>query len=163
MKALSNVTNRRTLLKTLSLGAAGPLLAPLVTRLEAEAAGRKAARVVFFIEGNGLPATHIQPVGITRSEMPNLRNPQVKQSGEDRLVDLPLNGPGVSLPESIAPLSRHLKRLSIIQGLSGRVCGGGADRGEIVAVGGETTEVAVELYLGEILQPRDVARGVGLE
>lgn len=125
MKPLSNVTNRRTLLKTLSLGAAGPLLAPLVTRLEAEAAGRKAARVVFFVEGNGLPATHIQPVGITRSEMPNLRNPQVKQSGEDRLVDLPLNGPGVSLPESIAPLSRHLKRLSIIQGLSGRVCGGG--------------------------------------
>lgn len=117
--------NRRSLLKTLSLGAAAPFLTPFVSRLKAEAMGEKPMRFVFLVEGNGLPAEHIQPVGITRHEIPNMRNPQVKQSGEDQLVDLQLSAPVHSLPEPLAPLSRHVKRMTILQGLSGRVCGGG--------------------------------------
>ena len=117
--------NRRSLLKALSLGATAPLLSPLISRLEAETQGKKPVRFVFLVEGNGLPAEHIQPVGITRQEMPNMRNPQVKQSGEDQLIDLKLSANGHSLPEPLAPLARHVDRLTIMQGLSGRVCGGG--------------------------------------
>ena len=117
--------DRRSLLKALSLGATAPLLAPFVSRLEAEARGKKPVRFVFLVEGNGLPATHIQPTGITRNEIPNMRNPQVKQSGEDHLVDLKLTAEGHGLPDPLAPLARHIKRLTILQGLSGRVCGGG--------------------------------------
>ncbi len=45
----------------------------------------------------------------------------------------------------------------------GQVRGGGADRGEIVAVGGETTEVAVEFYLGEGGEPGTVGGSGGIE
>lgn len=117
---------RRSLLKSVSLGAAAPLLAPLVSRLQAAAStGERPVRVVLVVEGNGLPATHIQPVGIPRAEMPNQRNPQVPQSAEETLVDLTLSAPGQQLPEPIGPLERHTDRLTILQGLSGRVCGGG--------------------------------------
>jgi hypothetical protein len=119
--------HRRSLLKSLSLGAAAPLLSPLISRLQAEAnGGPKPMRFVFLLEGNGLPAAQIQPVGIARNEIPNMRNPGVsKQSGEETLVDLQLSAAGCSLPAPLAPLARHLKRLTILQGLSGRVCGGG--------------------------------------
>ena len=84
-----------------------------------------APRVVFLVEGNGLPARHIQPIGIERAEMPNMRNPQVKQSAEEKLVDVALDSEGVQLSEPLKPLERHKDRLTIVQGLSGRVCGGG--------------------------------------
>ncbi len=122
---------RRSFLRSLSLGASAPLLSPLISRLEAENRGVKPMRVVFMLEGNGLDPRQIQPVGIKRQEMPNMRNPagQVKQSAEDALVDLKLSAPGHSLSEAIAPLSRHMKRLTVLQGLSGRVCGGGHGNG----------------------------------
>jgi len=116
---------RRTFLKSLSLGASAPLLSPLVGRLEAETRGVRPMRFVFVVEGNGLPAPHIQPLGITRKVQKNLRNPQVEQSGEDALVDLPLVDPTHKLPASLEPLAAFADRMTIIQGLSGRVCGGG--------------------------------------
>lgn len=117
---------RRSFLKALSFGASAPLLSPLVARLQAESRGVKPMRFVFVVEGNGFPAVQAQPVGIVRPEMPNLRNAGAsKQNGAEALVDQPLSAPGVSLPEALAPLSRHLRRLTILQGLSGRVCGGG--------------------------------------
>ena len=82
-------------------------------------------RFLFLVEGNGLPADHIQPEGIVRNVMPNLRNKLVKQSAEDSVIDLKLTEPGVKLPDPIAGLQRHIDRLTILQGLSGRVCGGG--------------------------------------
>lgn len=115
--------NRRSLLKTVSLGASAPLLAPLVSRLDAAAAGERPKRVVFLVEGNGLPAAHVQPIGIPRAEMPNLRNAQISQSAEEKLVDLRLSD--FELPEPLAPLAKHTNRLTILQGISGRVCGGG--------------------------------------
>lgn len=116
---------RRTFLKSLSLGASTPLLAPLVGRLEAETRGVRPMRFVFVIEGNGLPANHIQPLGIPRKVQKNLRNPQVDQSGEDALVDVSLDDDTIKLPASLEPLATFRNRLTIIQGLSGRVCGGG--------------------------------------
>jgi hypothetical protein len=122
---------RRSLLKTLPIGVVAPYLAPLVARAEAETQGRKPMRFIFMLEGNGLDPVQIQPVGIPRREMPNMRNPggQVKQSAEDALVDLKLTAPGQSLSEAIAPLTRHMRRLTVLQGLSGRVCGGGHGNG----------------------------------
>jgi hypothetical protein len=120
-----SIMNRRTFLNTLSLGASAPLLSPILSRLHASSNGKVAPRVVFLVEGNGLPATHIQPIGIERAEMPNMRNPQVKQSAEEKLVDVALDSEGVELPEPLKPLERHIDRLTLVQGLSGRVCGGG--------------------------------------
>ena len=117
--------NRRKFLNSLSLGASTPLLLPILSRLHAANNGQVAPRVVFLVEGNGLPALHIQPIGIQRAEMPNMRNPQVKQSAEEKLVDVVLDSTGVELPEPIRSLERHKDRLTIVQGLSGRVCGGG--------------------------------------
>ena len=117
---------RRSVLKSLAVGTVTPLLWPVLSRVQAEARGGPLPkRVVFFLEGNGLPAEHLQPVGIARREIPNMRNPQVKQSAEESLVDQRLSADGIKLPEPLAPLARHVKRLTILQGLSGRVCGGG--------------------------------------
>lgn len=119
-----NSLSRRSLLKTVSLGAATPLLAPFLSRLEAAATtGEKPNRVVFLVEGNGIPATHLQPDGIERPTIPNMRNANVKQNGADSLIDLKLSDH--NLPEPLLPLKRHVDRLTILQGLSGRVCGGG--------------------------------------
>src|SRR6188474_491778 len=100
---------RRTLLKSLSATVVAPYLVPLVSWLHAETVGQKPMRFVFFLEGNGLPAEHLQPVGILRREIPNMRNSQVKQSGEETLVDLQLSAEGRVLPEPLAPLARHGK------------------------------------------------------
>ncbi|MFT5468862.1 MAG: hypothetical protein ACI8UO_003974 [Verrucomicrobiales bacterium] len=115
--------NRRSLLKSVSLGGAAPLLTPFLSHLEAAAAGETPKRVVFLVEGNGLPAEHVQPVGVPRAEMPNLRNTHISQSAEEKLIDLRLSD--FELPEPLTPLARHTDRLTILQGLSGRVCGGG--------------------------------------
>ena len=116
---------RRSFLKTVSLGASAPFLSPLLARLEAESRGVKPLRFVFLVEGNGLPAPHLQPIGIPRKVQKNLRNPQVEQSAEDALVDLRLSDPKHQLPPGLEPLAKFRDRLTILQGLSGRVCGGG--------------------------------------
>jgi len=115
---------RRTLLKALPSGAIAPFLYPLVARVEAEIAGLKPMRFVFFIEGNGTPPAHVQPVGIERKIMKNPTHWN-QITAADTLIDMPLSSPGVSLSEPLQPLATHTKRLTIIQGLSGRICGGG--------------------------------------
>jgi hypothetical protein len=121
---------RRSFLKTVSLGAGAPLLSPVLSRLEAETRGERPMRFVFFLEGNGLPPDDIQPVGIERRDMMNPKGGQTgKCNGEDTLVEARLSTPGIRLPDPIAPLERHLRRLTLLQGLSGRVCGGGHSNG----------------------------------
>ena len=122
---------RRSLLKTLALGATTPLLSPLLLRLEAEAAGApKPMRFVFFLEGNGLPPDDIQPTGLMRKDMPNPKGGQTgKCNGEDSLVDVDLSAPVYGLPTPLSPLERHRHRLTLLQGMSGRVCGGGHSNG----------------------------------
>lgn len=58
--------NRREILKGVTLGAGGALLSPLLSRIEAEAAGRdtRPTRFVFVVEGNGLRPYHVVPEGI---------------------------------------------------------------------------------------------------
>jgi len=81
-------------------------------------------RFVFFIEGNGTPPAHVQPVGIERKIMKNPTHWN-QITAADTLIDMPLSSPGVSLSEPLQPLAKHTKRLTIIQALSGRICGGG--------------------------------------
>jgi hypothetical protein len=119
--------DRRTLLKSLAAGSVAPFLTPLVGRVEAAARGELPIRVVFFLEGNGLPPTHVQPLGIERRTLKNSRGRDCNDAAA--LIDLPLDAESVSLPEPLTPLERHRKRLTIVQGLSGRVCGGGHSNG----------------------------------
>ena len=113
-----NILTRRSFLHGTTLGAGGVLLAPLLQRLQAESAGAPAPRrFVFVVEGNGLNPDQIQPKSITRK-----RNAQ-SQNDADGLVDLPLAQH--DLPRALEPLADFKDRLTIIQGLSGRVCGGG--------------------------------------
>ncbi|MEY4180433.1 MAG: hypothetical protein RLY70_4007 [Planctomycetota bacterium] len=120
--------HRRTLLKTLPLGAVAPHLAPLVARAESEANGRKPMRFVFVLEGNGLWPEHVMPKGFVRKEVQNPRGGdhhfQV-MNGADELIDMPLGGPNGQLPDALAPLEKHIRRMTLLTGLSGRVAGGG--------------------------------------
>ncbi len=153
-------TGRRDVLKGLTLGAGGLVLAPILSRLEARAAGRAvtAKRFVFVVESNGVPPQQLAPSGVTRK--PRAQRPG---DGPETLVDLPLRGR--ELPFSLAPVKPWQDRVTIVQGLSGRVCGGGhsnnfqalgafgagrANGGESVAVLGETVDGALAKHLGGI-------------
>ncbi len=120
--------DRRDLLKTLPAGAVAPYLMPLIARAEAEAQGKKPMRFVFLLEGNGLWPEHVMPKGFVRQEMKNPRGGDhhfEKTNGADELADLPLGGPNGQLPDALSPLEKHMKRLTLLTGLSGRVAGGG--------------------------------------
>ncbi len=124
--------DRRTLLKSLPAGAIAPYLAPLIARAEADAAGIKPMRFVFVIEGNGLWPEQIMPSGFKRKEMKNPRGGDHRfqvTNGEDELTDLPLGGSDTQLCEAVKPLEKHIDRLTLLTGLSGRVAGGGHGNG----------------------------------
>lgn len=113
-----NFLSRRSFLQGATLGAGGVLLSPLLERLEAASSGAPAPRrFVFVVEGNGVNPEQVQPATIARR-----RNGQ-SQNDADGLVDLPLAQH--ELPRALEPLAEFKDRLTIIQGLSGRVCGGG--------------------------------------
>ncbi len=107
--------NRREILKGISLGTGGLLLSPIVGQLEAHAAGssKLPKRFVFVLEGNGLNPAQIQPV--------NLKRAKQKDRTELRQESLAK----YELPEALEPLKEFKDRLTVVQGLSGRVCGGG--------------------------------------
>ncbi|MEE2786212.1 MAG: DUF1552 domain-containing protein [Myxococcota bacterium] len=92
--------NRRRALKNLLAGSSSVLLAPLVTRVVAEACGAQAPpkRVVFVVEGCGMNYTRFTPPGIA------------------------LNGAvetdQFELSPMMSALSRHRDRLTLIDGLS---------------------------------------------
>lgn len=112
--------NRRDALKSLGLSAGAALLSPILSRLEAQAAGRPvtAKRFVFVVESNGVRPEQIAPVGLVRQ--PRRQEPL---NGPETLVDLPLAGR--ELPFSLEPVKPWKDRVTIVQGLSGRICGGG--------------------------------------
>ncbi len=113
-----NFLTRRSFLHGTTLGTGSVLLAPLLQRLQAESAGAPAPRrFVFVVEGNGLNPDQVQPKTIARK-----RSAQ-NQNDADGLVDLPLAQH--ELPRALEPLAEFKDRLTIIQGLSSRVCGGG--------------------------------------
>ncbi|MEM7013863.1 MAG: DUF1552 domain-containing protein, partial [Verrucomicrobiota bacterium] len=101
--------HRRTALRKLSLGAGAIGLSPFLKHLEAADAGELPKRFVFVVKSSGLQAEFLNPEGLTH--------------GGDAIVDSTLDGK--VLPESLKPLEAFRDRLTIIQGLSGKMCSNG--------------------------------------
>lgn len=112
--------NRRDALKTLGLSAGATFLTPILSRLHAQAAGEKvtAKRFVFVVESNGVRPEQLAPSGITRK--PRDQRPL---NGPAELLDVSLSDR--DLPFSLEPIQPWKDRVTIVQGLSGRICGGG--------------------------------------
>jgi len=102
-------TNRRDALKGLSLGAGSFLLSPLLQQATAQASLQtpRPQRFVFVVKSSGIVPEGVTPPSITSTDA-------VNQSLQ-----------GVRLPDSMAPLEPFKDQLSIIQGLSGKMCRGG--------------------------------------
>ena len=87
----------------------------VIQQLQAHADGQQPQprRVVFVLEGNGLNPHQVMPEGLTRprqNDRTELRNTSLADH---------------NLPRALQPLQPFKNRMCIIQGLSGRVCGGG--------------------------------------
>jgi len=105
--------SRRDVLKNASLATGGLLLSPIFDQIKAQAAGapRRPPRFVFVLEGNGLPWQQVTPVGIERK----------KESS--RMVNESLLKR--DLPQALKPIKQYRDMLTVVNGLSGRVAGGG--------------------------------------
>jgi len=112
--------NRRDALKGLSLGAGSIVLAPLLERMQAQAAGKaeQPKRFVFVVESNGFTPQQGAPVDYERKS-----RPQRPLSGSAEMVDFSLSGK--KLPPALESLTPWQDKVTLLQGLSGRICGGG--------------------------------------
>jgi len=99
------ITSRRTLLK----GAGASLLSPFLAHMEAAQKGNLPKRFVFVVKSSGLQAEYLNPEGLTH--------------GGDKIVDASLEGK--KLPDSLQSLEPFKNRLTILQGLSGKMCNSG--------------------------------------
>jgi len=115
---------RRDVLKGLSLGASAVALQPFLSRLALAADGKlPAPRFLFVVEGNGLPPKQVHPAGVQFVER------EAREKSERHSLT------GLELPVSLKPIDEFRDRLTIIQGLSGRMCTGGhsSDHGALGA------------------------------
>ncbi|MEM1224729.1 MAG: DUF1552 domain-containing protein [Planctomycetota bacterium] len=115
---------RRRFLQSLSLGAAAPLLLPTLDRICMAADGElPPLRFLFVVEGNGLP-----PLQVVPKNMP-FRQRQERNSFASWRID------DATLPIGMEPIDAYKDRLTIVQGLSGRMCSGGhsSDHGTLGA------------------------------
>jgi len=137
--------DRRTFFRGTTLGLGGLYLAPFVRQLEAATAvGDKPARVLFFVQGNGVYPQEIQPKGIELPKRP------------DALEERKLAGHEMAM--SMEPLAPWTDRMTLIHGLSGRIARGSHNMG-FAALGcwpmgkkayGETVDAALARNLGGI-------------
>ena len=120
---------RREIIKSLSFGAGlSPLMLPILQQLKAEASGNASQlpkRFLFVVKCSGLTPAELVPQGIRN----NLVQPpeedgwpeELKRS--DKLIDISLVDQ--VLPPSLKSLEPFQDHLTILQGLSGRMCRGG--------------------------------------
>lgn len=144
--------HRRDALKGISLGAGSLVLAPILSQLSAQAAGSPTTpkRFVFVVESNGVRPEQIAPIGVERK--PREQRP----GGPTDFVDISLADK--DLPFSLEPLSPWKDKLTIVEGLSGRVCGGGHSNNFMAlgafgggrGSGGESTAVLGETIDGSL-------------
>ncbi len=152
--------SRRNFLRNTGFGVGALALSPIMQQLEARAAGiaPKAPRFVFVVESNGLPPAHVAPPGVKRGT-----RRQQPLNGPAEFLDLSLAER--DLPVSLEPVSPWKDKVTIVQGLSGKVCGGGHSNnfqalgafgagrgasGESTAVLGPTVDGALAKHLGGI-------------
>ena len=121
---------RRQLLERstlLSGGAAlSPLLLPFVEQARAEAAGAAPPlRVVFIVKSSGLTPAELVPQDMAKDWVKASDNPTWPDNLKpaEKLIDVPLADR--KLHESLAALEPLKSKMTIVQGLSGRMCRGG--------------------------------------
>lgn len=152
-------TSRRQFLRNTGLGAGAFALGPTVQQLQARANGivPDIPRFVFVVESNGLPPGQLAPSGLERK--PRRQQPL---GGPSEFLDESLEGR--DLPVSLEPVTPWKDKMTIVQGLSGKVCGGGhstnyqalgafgvgRNGGESQAVLGETVDGALAKHIGGI-------------
>ena len=151
---------RRTFLKGTGLGVGALALGPVLHQLKARAAGvaPKAPRFVFVVESNGLPPQQLAPSGIERKPRRQEALNGPSEFFEASLADR-------DLPMSLEPVNNWKDKLTIIQGLSGKVAGGGHSNnfqalgafgagrgasGESTSVLGPTIDGALAKHIGGI-------------
>ena len=100
-----NTFNRRALLKGISLGSGAVALSPFINSISADEKQQVPKRFVFVVKSSGLQGDYLNPTGLSHR-------------GET-LVDAPLQGRELS--ESMKSLEPFKDRLTIIQGLSGKM------------------------------------------
>jgi hypothetical protein len=100
-----NLITRRSALKGLSLGTGAVALSPFLRHLAAAELHELPKRFVFVVKSSGLQGAYLNPEGL--------------KHGGSTLVDEPLKGR--KLADSMKSLERFKDKLTIIQGLSGRM------------------------------------------
>jgi len=113
-------TTRRQFLRNTGLGVGSVALSPILQQLQARAEGKiqNNLRFVFVVESNGLPPEQLSPEGVERK-----RRRQEPLNGPSEFFETSLKDR--KLPSSIEPIAKWKDKLTILQGLSGRVAGGG--------------------------------------
>ncbi len=108
---------RRDVLKGMTLGAGSVLLSPILSKMQAFASGQVATpkRFVFVVQSNGVPPQQMLLEGMTRKDY----------EGKPGRPFLDVSLTDKTLPMSLEPVARWKDRVTIVQGLSGRVVGGG--------------------------------------
>lgn len=151
---------RREFLRKSGLGAGALALGPVLAQLKARAAGiaPKRPRFVFVVESNGVRPEQMAPSGIERK--PRRQQPL---NGPAEFVDVSLADR--ELPFSLQPITPWKDKVTIVQGLSGKVAGGGhsnnyqalgaygagrGQSGESTSVLGPTIDGALAAHLGGI-------------
>ena len=105
------MTNRRDFLRTSMLMAGACSLAPM-PRLLADASNPAPRRFIFMHRGNGLPPRTLTPPSLSAEEA------ALDARNEAFEVDLDQH----DLPDWMSPLVTHKQHLTILQGLSGKMC-----------------------------------------
>jgi hypothetical protein len=119
------IPQRRNLLKGLTAGAISPLLAPFIHNLRAEGNGVLPKRFLFVVKSSGLTPADLVPADLA----PSMVKPGERESWPNELapatelLDIPLTDH--RLPASLQPLAPFTDQLTILQGLSGKMCRGG--------------------------------------
>ena len=119
--------NRRAMLKTAAAATVSPLLLPFLQRMEAEAAGLAGSpqRFLFVVKCSGLTPAELVPTGLAD----DLTQPGTEEGSPaelkpaESLFDVSLANH--ELPDSLTSLTEHQDHLTILQGLSGKMCRGG--------------------------------------
>jgi hypothetical protein len=116
---------RRKVLKGLSLGAISPLLMPFVNRLRAEDASISPRRFLFVVKSSGLTPAELVPTDLVgKMVRPGEENDWPEElAPSGMLLDLSLAER--ELPVSLQALTPFKDQLTILQGLSGKMCRGG--------------------------------------
>ncbi|MFO0819708.1 MAG: DUF1552 domain-containing protein [Pirellulales bacterium] len=107
--------HRRTLLQLAGYGSSAALLSPILSQLETQAAGTAEAslprRIVFVVQSNGMNPNHLRPEGVSPPKDGRATNDTLEELS---LVDRKLH-------PAIAGLEPFQQRLTLIQGLSGKI------------------------------------------